>query len=351
MTMVSTTTPMFFPRVPIGMPTSPGSVIKTLDAVGEKFAFIFRAPKTGTIDRVHFSTGAITTGGTVDVRLETLSLTDGNPTGTLLGTNSNGAVVVDDTDDNVWKSATLTTGVSVTIGDLMAAVIVVPAGFAGAIRAVEYDTSVNFPYSAQYTTVWTKSSDSPCMAIQYSDNSYADMIGAYPIMGLVLNTALTTTALVSNRLNIPFNCTVNGFWAIGDFDQNTIFKLFDSDGTTVLMSGSIDSDVRQAGTGRGWFVKGDAIVTLTRNTAYRVAIGSTGANGGTIQGFNAGSNAVLDACGNKDTYSSTAATQTPTGTGDWTDTNTTRYMIGLVIGEIDDGAGTGGGGGTTAHTF
>ena len=62
---------------------------RTSEAANEQAAGVFQAPFTGTIDKVIFATGTVATGGTVDVRLETVSIANGDPTGTLLGTNSN----------------------------------------------------------------------------------------------------------------------------------------------------------------------------------------------------------------------------------------------------------------------
>ena len=62
-----------------------------LNAASEEAAGVLYAPKTGTISKIGFLTGTVTTGDTVDARMETVSAANGDPTGTLLGTNSNGS--------------------------------------------------------------------------------------------------------------------------------------------------------------------------------------------------------------------------------------------------------------------
>src|SRR3990172_8330277 len=144
-----------------------------LDAADEKAAFIFRAPKAGDITEVVFLTGTVTTGAIVDVRIETVSLTNGDPTGTLWGTTTNGAVVIANTDDNVFKTATLTLAATVAKGDLLSVVIVNPTVSPGNLNVVtSLDHSAGFPYRDLFTTVWTKGIRPLIVGIEYSDGSY-----------------------------------------------------------------------------------------------------------------------------------------------------------------------------------
>jgi len=80
---------MSWPVPYVSGPDTAGNRI--IDAAGEKVAFIFEAPKTGTIDRLLFRTLGVTSGATVDVRLETIDASNGHPSGTLWGTDTNGA--------------------------------------------------------------------------------------------------------------------------------------------------------------------------------------------------------------------------------------------------------------------
>ncbi len=100
----------------------------TADAVNEKVACVFRCPVAGSFTdfAVRTQTVSVTSGPlNFDFRLETVSA--GLPSGTLFGTNSNAAVSVANTDDNVWKTGTLTTPPTVAVGDYMAIVVKAPA--------------------------------------------------------------------------------------------------------------------------------------------------------------------------------------------------------------------------------
>lgn len=155
-----------------------------IDAASEKAASIVRAGKTGTIDKVGFKTRTVTTGDTVDVRLETVDLATGNPSGTLLGTNSNGSQVIGDADDNTWFTTALTTGVAVTKGDLFAVVIVngsVPGNMN--IAAFNWNRSL-FPYALLFTTVWTRpgTNRGSNFSFEYDDGSYTVSPGVMAVL-------------------------------------------------------------------------------------------------------------------------------------------------------------------------
>ena len=63
-------------------------VIFCLPKGAEKLAFIFVVPKTGTIDRVSFSLGTVTTDDSLDIGLETVDATTGAPTGSAYGSSA-----------------------------------------------------------------------------------------------------------------------------------------------------------------------------------------------------------------------------------------------------------------------
>jgi len=198
----------------------------TLDADGEKLAFIMHAPKTGTISKVCFRTGTVTTGATVDVRLETVDATTGDPTGTLLGTNSNGAQVIADANDNVFFTTALTTGVAVTKGDLMAVVIVVPTGANLALVDLADDSGSSgpiFPYSTQFAAAaWTKSATGSGIicALEYNDGSYAYQPLMWPLSATQTDTFNNSSSPDErgNKLSLPFPARVTGFWVWVDID-------------------------------------------------------------------------------------------------------------------------------------
>src|SRR5688572_2287311 len=89
----------FYPRM-IGATGAVAPVVSlTLDASGEKIGWVLQAAATGAIDAIWFRTGTVTTGDTVDVRIETVDPSTGLPTGTLWSANTNVSVVIANGDD------------------------------------------------------------------------------------------------------------------------------------------------------------------------------------------------------------------------------------------------------------
>ena len=106
---------LYLPPPPVGMAGAPSftTTALLLDAGDETVTFIVEAPKTGNIRKVLHGTRTVTVGTTLDIRLETLNrgATPAVASGTLWGTNTNGAQVVADGNDNVTFVTALTADV------------------------------------------------------------------------------------------------------------------------------------------------------------------------------------------------------------------------------------------------
>lgn len=308
-----------------------------IDAADEKIAFIFKIGKTGTISKVGFKTGSVTTGATFDVRLETVDLTTGDPTGTLLATNSNGSLVVADADDFLWLTASLTTAVAVTRGDLVAVVIVNPSGSPGnmQIMAVAYGQN-RFPYSDLFTTSWTKQGDNrnPNCALEYDDGTYALHTGVYPIKLTPTDTYNSASSPDERGLifQFPFPVQIAGVFMIMDLDGDADIVLYDSDGSTVLETISLDKDVRELTTIGGWNFPFDNTNELSANTNYRVALKPTTTTNIGLATLETDTAAIMDSFEGGQNFHYTSRTDA----GAWTETTTKRPVIGLLLDGFDD---------------
>lgn len=99
----------------------------TIDAANEKMAVLCHCPVSGSLTDIAFRTQTVSvTSGPLnfDVRLETV--VSGRPSGTLWATNTNGNASIATTDDNVWKTVTLTAAATVTKGEPIGIVIKAP---------------------------------------------------------------------------------------------------------------------------------------------------------------------------------------------------------------------------------
>lgn len=322
-----------------------------IDAADEKAAAILQAPKTGTISAITFRTGVVTTGATVDVRVETVDPATGDPTGTLFGTNTNGSQVIGNGDDQVLFTTTLTAGASVTQGDLLAVVIVNPAGSPGNMQILTLSTNTisfgYFPYGSLYTGSWAKiAAPPPISGLQYNDGSY----GYIP--SVVIAATTTTTSFNSGtnpnhralRFQVTAPCRVRGCWVAvdldGDADVLLVADNWDGTNGAALARVSLDKDVRRAATPGAFFEMFPTSVTLAANTTYRLVLKPTSVTNIVAQAYTVASTAQFDQNGgNQQCYLSTA--NNPTGSGDWSPTTTTRPFMGLLIDQFDDGASVG----------
>ncbi len=336
-------------------PYAPGAHDSTsssaaIDAADERQEFICEASQAGELAKVIFLTGTVTTGATVDVRLETVDLATGLATGTLLDTNSNASQVIDDTDDNTQFVVTLTATATVTQGQKYAIVIVNPAADFGNMRFLEYNpqgTSTNFPYSVEAVDV--KQPQYACMGVIYDSDVYHGL----PHFGYVITSSPTATFSTATtpeqgglRFSVPFDCVVRGLWIVMDSDGTGEMRLLDGPDidNDILATATFDNDVRYLNSFRIHHLMFDGDASLSKDTFYRLVIQPLDTN--TVRPFLQLYSEVahMDLSAGGQNFHYTTA-KDPTIEGDWTQTLTTRPLIGLWIVEVHDGAGGGGGGG------
>jgi len=342
MTIVTPDSGGFYYPLPRVMNQQSVELALTIDAADEQVAGVFQAPFTGTIDKVIFATQTVTTGATVDVRLETVSLSDGDPTGTLLGTNSNASQVIADGDDNTTFTVTLTTGVAVTKGDYMAVTIVNPTTSFGDIDIIFGRTSNwIFPYADIFTGTWSKQTRTLNFALEYSDGSYHFVAG---------NSGWTNGANSSfdnastldergNRFNFPFPTRITGFWFHGDIDGDTDAVLYDSSDVAQLTL-TLDPQLREntAIAGPYQFLFSGTLDVSTGDFVRFVLKPTTTTNISIILFTFASSTSLGNAPGGTDIIRTGR-----TDAGTFADINTERFSMGLILSGFDDASGGGGG--------
>lgn len=306
-----------------------------LDANGEKAAYIVQVPKSGTIDRVCFRTNTVTTGDTVDVRIETLNASM-DPSGALWGANTNAAQVILATDDNKWFEVTLTAGAVVNRGDWIAVVVSLPAaGSTGNLSTARGTASAGVPYCDLFTGTWAKTTASPIGAIRYSDGSYGHVPGMYPFDTFLSATftAASTPDERGNKITVPFPCKVIGTWEYPDSGSgDRTFNLY-SAADVLLASKAIDGDAAFSGFNPFWILF-DNEVTLNVGDVVRLTKLATTATtvGDASVTCPTGFAAAMPGGGNVGYTSRSDA-------GAWTDTPNKQAFMGLIISAIDNGAG------------
>lgn len=305
-----------------------------IDAVGEKAAFVFGAPKAGVIDRVGFHIMTLTTPGTLNVRLETLDAS-GQPSGTLVATGASFSYVPSAVG---WQEVVLTTPLTVT--DMQVFAVVIELATAGNI-SVSRMTGVNqfnFPYSALYTGTWAKSNLAGVVAVRYNDGDWPYNAGLWPIssMGATTHSAGNATSEFGNKATLPFGCQVEGLWGgMGSNQGNGVVLLYAADGSTIITFAGFDG-AQQASSNNTLrvFPFPDPVILDPGQTVYPIirATSST-VIGARWLGWNPG---VVSAVPGGDLMR--RVTRAVGGT--FAEVADSRYMLGFVISGIHDGVPT-----------
>lgn len=318
-----------------------------IDATGEKVAFIMKAPKAGAIKKIGVLTGTVTTGATLSVRIETVDLATGNPTGTLYPTGAAANLIIAGTDDNAWKSsADLGTGVVVDADDLFAVVITFgdSANLAIAAAGLAVNANIAFPYTAHYTTGWSRLAYAPIVALEYDGGSYPAVPGAFPIKlhGTVssLNTGSNPNE-IALKFEVPGPIRAAGFWLWGIAASMRV-QIYEEGNDNPITSVAVDPDVQPGG---GLRLRSETFtdrVLLKPGVVYRLGILPLTTTNVYPYYFEVGSAPVMDAFTGGQafcwSYRHRASTVDP-DTADWFETTTRRPLMGLIVDQFTSGLG------------
>ena len=319
-----------------------------IDAASEKAGLIMQAPKTGNISKIGFYVAAHTTGATLDCRVETISATNGLPTGTLFGTNTSGTVVTSATG---WYESTLTAAAAVTKGDRMSLVVAQPSSSPGscAIGFVSgFFAGVNyhgFPFGGNYVSSWASANGTrPIIYAGYDDGTWGRCPWNLPISSITPTSSFNSSSTpdeVGNRFNALVPMRIVGARLLvnpaGDARDFTIV-LYDGS-SSVLATETFDSGQFYNNVAAYWAdLIFDAAVDISTGV-HRIALKPTTTSNNQYGYFDVNNTAHLSAVqSGADTYHTGR-----TDGGAWTDTNTRVAMIIPLVSGFDNGAGGGGG--------
>ena len=329
------TIPIAIGKVPLA--SVGGVTSSTALTANGRVGFIFRAPRTGNIDRVVWYSGTATGSPTVDVRLETV--TNASPSGTLLGANTN--IVTGTLASNTEYESTLTSSAAVTRGQIVGLSINYASG-----TSIGIGLDQNWPqvYSAtnypQINTAgaWSIIGSRNMRALlRYDDGTYVSPSIEGCSYGTSTFTSFFTSGEKGIRFRLPYVARVSGFWMNFDVRNNitaTIYADSTAPGGTSLLTKQITSAslIQASGLNQHPF---DSSLTLSADTWYRLAIAFTGATGTRFNLVSFGSSGRRDAIV-KDCY------YTESSGSSWVDTTTQCPQLGVVVDGLDSGGGGGG---------
>jgi hypothetical protein len=325
-----------------------GGNSNVMDASGEKIAIIVRAPKTGTLKSFAVKSTAFNT-GTLKFSFQDIDPSTGGPDGTIdqYSTATNG--------NSVWVQPTQITsdGTSggtkrtVTKDDLVCCVIEFNAFSSGhnfgimnqAGDIAEGGRDLVEAYYAEFLTgSWVRFAfNGGAFALEYDDGTYGQFSQwLTPMTALASRTfsSSDTPDERGNRFVAPSTVQCDGIWARIDLDGPCQAVLYDNSNVVLASSAMTDPDVRGNNAASIASMRFSTPVTLERGSTYRMTIKPSSATSVVIWEFTVPSAALMGAVpGGADMYSTSRA-----DAGSWTDTNTQRYFMGLIItGILGDG--------------
>lgn len=326
----------------------------TIDAADEIAGGVFTISKAGTVVRVHFCTSTVTTGADVDVRLETLDAS-GQNSGTLFGTNTNVTQTIADANDNTWfRTNTLTGSATVAVGDKIAVLVKNPSSSFGNMqirRGVASPGTTGYPYSVGPLVTNKNDLQTPLIcALEYNDGSFAT-----PFLTLPIQTASTVTANTGtnpDEIATIFTPTFKMRAAGASFKAATAagadyrVQIYEDGNNTPIASLPRDGDHTTNTASRDHFDFFTTPVELDAGTTYRLALLPTTANSVTVPYFEVSSSylGLLDCLPGGQAMHYSARNRTSTTDPDaaaWSQTTNRRLGLGLVLDQLDDGAGGG----------
>jgi len=334
----------------------------TLDSTADQLAWLGKALFTDNLTKIYFRTVAVTTGADVDVRIETV--TNGRPSGALWAANTNVVVTVADSDDNVWKTATLTSAASLTMGDEFAIVINSSAGTPNMDLAATNTSFVGGGLGQYPILLFNSTGAFAALTVrnlewiaEFASAGIKYLPGLAPLDGALTLTSYDNATATNERglrFQSPFKARCIGARALignivagGDFTVS----LWDATGDTdaeALGQSVIDGDT-VATTTDGYFeVYWDAPVTLSINTTYYLGVRADTANNITLfECTTAGTGEPATAikafpAESAELYLATRTWSGGTGSA-WSPTTTTMPIIELIFDQLDDGAAASGG--------
>lgn len=331
---------------------APNDIYYTLDAADELCGVVFQIPRTGTLTKLCVRSRLVTKSDAVKISIQTVDPTTGYPTGTLYQANAYGVIDSVAAQTNYWVALNSGNGISVTKTDIVAVVFEFDSYVAGNLQ---FSTGISnmptgygqFPYSFGYAaSTWTLGT-SPNMnvGLQYLVDGTAIV---EPVMyGLpgVRSTNLSVNSgsnpnVVGMRFKLPYVCRLAGVMVNVDLDDTLDVILYDSDGTTVLESWTLDPDISGTDVGMSIWLQLPTPRIMQIDRVYRLVVAPQTATNTSIQHITVADDgdakAMAAVDGGAEWYT-TSCLGTPTQLSDWTDAPTNRPWFGLIIDQLDDG--------------
>jgi hypothetical protein len=317
-----------------------------IDTSGQRYAWVFQVPFTGTITKLGIRIAACATPVTSRLGLYTID-TSGNPTTTLYGGSNYGTFTP---AANTYSEVTLGTSASATMSEWVAMVLEFDSSTGNMQVSPSNGTSsaIHFGYLNKFSGTWSKLAFGQmiCGHVYYSDGG-----GTWPFSGMAPFTAATeggnynsTTGGADEyaiKMTFPTPDRIVGAWHNFAAGTAADYDIVLYNGTTAERTLSVDGAYVSTTTGFGerhyLFSSG---YDVAAGTTLRMAIKPTTTNNVTYRRRTLFSADSVQSLG----LPSGTCESKRLDSGSWTDTTTLIPDIGFILDQFDNGAGAGGGG-------
>jgi hypothetical protein len=346
MTLVTLPSPIVWPGILGAVSNGPSAgSANSQTAAGHYAAYAFVAREDMVVSHVAFRCNAASGSPTIDVRIETLDPATGLPNG-LWATNTNlSGVSVASTTNYI---STLTAAATITKGQTFCVKFAYVSGTSfglGVVSGVVSPTTSALPYQILNTGSPAKAilAVQPVIGFGSSSTAFYQVPGVIPITvyaaGAFNNTSSAKRGILFTP---PMDCRIIGVrWFNGGAtgDYNAVVLTGDASGTELSSSSTaFEGNNNSENFTSAMTVYFDNPVTADAGTAYRVVIEPSSATNVNVSTYTLPS---------ADYFSATPAKSTAVYTayaGSWTDSTTQLPLMDIIIDQVDDGTGTGGGG-------
>lgn len=340
MALVDLPSPICYPDIPfIGASFGYSGTLQ--DAAGEFCGLIFQAQRSETITHVGFLSGTQTVAGTVDIRLETFDTGTGLNSGSLIAAGAE--VNVNIPTANTFYEGAIGTPPSVTAGEKYC-IVVRRNTYSGNIQRSSASQIANWPGPIVSTGTAQRTADVGVFSIKYGTSGYLPHKNAFPYSSTT-STRFdngSTPDVYANEFALSQKVRAKGIWVGADFDADVNLNLYGTDGATVERT-VLNSSVMPTITGFGWnFLDFDSPFVIEAGDTHFLGFEpASGTTTGLLRFVFPSSDIRAASFGGF----RLASAKDPSGLGSWTAIPNEIILMGLIIDQIDDGAGGGAGGG------
>jgi hypothetical protein len=346
---------VWIPRLTPFSNATPTMNSQLLAAAADRIAITFQVPKDGVLDQFEFRLGTVTQAPASGIHCSIQDLTTAAAAPD--GTEDQFRVVTAGLTSNTWVAPGLITsdgtdtGTKRTVqaGEILAAVLRFQS-FAGGDSLNISSWQVNLTSDFSWASWVARSTDSgstytisantaPLLALKYNDGTYAYLDGAGPPATTLNNVAFNNGSTPDERgliLRFPMPVQVSAVYARMSFNvaaRDAEFRLYDSDGTSLLGNATLIANWMESTGGRYTRRRFASDIVLAANTNYRATLLPTQAGSINLFDVDVNTAAILGAMEGGTAWHFTSRTDA----GAWSETTTNRPLMGLLLTAIEDG--------------